>query len=49
MSEGLNEVDGLIIKIRNIVKFVRSSPDRVMYFNKYMDKLKDESNIIVFV
>lgn len=49
VSEGLNEVDESIIKIRNIVKFVRSSPNRVMYFKKCMDKLKVESKIRVFV
>lgn len=49
MSEGLNEVDESIIKIRNIVKFVRSSHDRVMYFKKCMDKLKVESKIRMFV
>jgi hypothetical protein len=48
VSDELNEMDGAIIKIKNDVKFVRSSHARLMSFKKCIEKLKIQSKIWVF-
>ena len=48
VSDKLKEVDESIIKIRNIVKFVRSYYARFMFFKKCMKKLKVKSKIGFF-
>jgi hypothetical protein len=48
VDDELNEMNNLIIKIRIIVKFVRSFPTRLTYFKKCMEKLKVESKIRFF-
>lgn len=48
VNDGLNEMNNLIIKIRIVVKFVKSFPIRLKYFKKCMEKLKLESKIGFF-
>ena len=48
VSDELNEMDEAIIKIKNDVKFVRSSHTRLMSFKKCIEKLKVQSKIWVF-
>jgi len=45
VSDGLNEMDEVIIKIKNNVKFVRSSHARPISFKKCIEKLKVQSKI----
>ena len=49
MSDELNEMDETFIKIKNDVKFVRSSHARLMSFKKCIEKLKVQSKIWVFL
>jgi hypothetical protein len=49
VSDELNEMDEAIIKIKNDVKFVRSSHARLMSFKKCIEKLKVQSKIWVFL
>ena len=48
VSDRLNEVDYSIIKIKNVVKFVRSYYARLMSFKKCTEKLKVKSQIGFF-
>jgi hypothetical protein len=45
VSDELNEMDEVIIKIKNNVKFVRSSHARPISFKKCIEKLKVQSKI----
>jgi hypothetical protein len=49
VSDELNEMDETFIKIKNDVKFVRSSHARLMSFKKCIEKLKVQSKIWVFL
>jgi len=37
---GLKDIDDLVVKIRNAVRFVRSSPSRQLVFNQCAERLK---------
>jgi hypothetical protein len=40
---GLKDIDDLVVKIRNAVRFVRSSPSKQLVFNQCVERLKIES------
>jgi hypothetical protein len=39
MCDGLNEINVSVVKIRNAIRFVRSSPSRLLVFKKCTEKL----------
>ena len=47
VKEGLKEVDDSIIRIRSAVKYVRSSPARLLRFKACVEKVKIESKSLV--
>ena len=42
VSDGLKEINASVVKIRNAVRFVRSSPARLLAFKKCAEKLHIE-------
>jgi len=42
VCNGLKEINVLVVKIRNVIKFVRSSPSRLLAFKKCAEKLHVE-------
>ncbi|MBS7552039.1 hypothetical protein KII05_11940, partial [Weissella confusa] len=40
---GLKDIDDSVVKIRNAVRFVGSSPSRQLFFNQCVEKLKIRS------
>ena len=47
VKEGLKEVDDSVIRIRSAVKYVRSSPARLLRFKACVEKVKIESKSLV--
>jgi len=46
---GLKDIDNLVVKIRNVVRFVRSSSFKQLLFNQCAERLKIESKKYVYL
>ena len=46
---GLKDIDDSMVKIRNVVRFVRSSPSRQLVFNQCAERLKIRSKKYVYL
>jgi len=44
LCDGLNEINVSVVKIRNAIRFVRSSPSRLLVFKKCVEKLHIKCN-----
>ena len=43
VSDGLKDLESCIANVRHAVRYVRSSPNRLDFFEKYVESLKIES------
>ena len=46
---GLKDIDDLVVKITNVVRFIRSSPSRQLVFNQCVERLKIESKKPIYL
>ena len=49
VGEGLKEIDALVAKVREVVSYVKSSPNRNQTFRSFMERLGMESKSLLSV